>query len=504
MITSTASSRSALVITKGIIVLIPIFLFGLIINNRYVLTSAVTFSFLPGHDQRVVKLVRPDSLINSAGTPKWVMTGDELAMTSSLGRLPESVTVRFNLTGLTQPYLLLQAQGSAARGTLSSIVRATALDNLGWDRTSAGPLTLWQRPSPQTKEKPAVRHYASLPDLRQSLPDLKRVAVVGVDPLALYQDPNYRAGSTVLQTNHIFRGTHRLIMYAGHETLNLAFDKIDLNRKKGADTVTVKISRPADVLGATNKRIIVRTIQDDGVTEATGIDGSVQAFSVSVPVTEAGVFFVEINTNEDVVFKNLRSTQKFMAFDGNIFLADGPAYGPGRVFSPVNLVTNGSLIGLNAVHPAGFQTVVFGKQKMTLKTIKAEQTFKNLQGLTALNFTQGDVAVRSDGQIAISPFQVLLARGAAALDVSRTPNFDPYDYVIAAYQPDHGDANLTAAATYQLKDLAVDKKKQIHFSLEAPGRTVAGSIVGLKRISVTYQRGRFPWNKIMQKINPFN
>ena len=501
---------------KVIMVIVPLALLADLINQSIFITPTLSYMYRPGRATRAVSPTAPTTLIRTADAKlRWRVTTDNFPFKVIIPRLIEAVRVRVRLQPGTQSYIALNAKAKTD-GDYSTIVSSAALDNLDWKHVSDGTMTLWMRDKRVSEEKivtgtgkkaktktvtteRTLKQYASINDFRSAPPDLNTVATAGYDRLALASIPNYQPRSSPITLNRTFRGNHQLYVYAANEDLRLAFDKIDLNRQAGADTMTVQVARADQLTNDSRTWLKTITVADDGNAGPKGPRGAAQRVDLAIKNVPAGTYLVDITATEDVVFNNLTSAQHNLAFNGRVFLAEGPAYGEPS-FQPVQLVTSGSSLSFAANHDQGKQTLTVAGKKFNLKELKVNQTASGLSGPTAFEIAKGDATVLSDGLIAIAPAE-LIPDGVHPVDVAGAPDLTPYDYIIAKYQPrPAGDKkDIVVDRTYNLNDLGL-ATKTLTFSIASPGLKASDAQLGLRDIRVTLIRGPFPWNKIWQKL----
>ncbi|MEK7537373.1 MAG: hypothetical protein AAB619_00160, partial [Patescibacteria group bacterium] len=342
-------------VAKVVMVIVPLALLADLINQSIFITPTLSYMYRPGRATRAVSPTAPTTLIRTADAKlRWRVTTDNFPFKVIIPRLIEAVRVRVRLQPGTQSYIALNAKAKTD-GDYSTIVSSAALDNLDWKHVSDGTMTLWMRDKRVSEEKivtgtgkkaktktvtteRTLKQYASINDFRSAPPDLNTVATAGYDRLAFASIPNYRPSSSPITLNHTFRGSHQFYVYAANENLRLSFDKIDLNRQPGADTLTVRVARADQLTSDSRRWLKTVTVADDGHTGPKGPRGAAQRVELTLPMVTAGTYFVEIATSEDVMFTNLTSAQRHLAFAGRVFLAEGPAYGEPS-FQPVQLVT---------------------------------------------------------------------------------------------------------------------------------------------------------------------
>lgn len=501
-------------IIKWFLAAIPIFFFLALFNNNFFLTKTLHYSYSPGQRTHIITPVKLAALIKTADRAlPWRLDADSFPFRVTIPRLIEEVRVRVRLVAGTQGDIAFVAHGKKG-ADLTTIISSALLNTLEWKNITDGDLTLWMRDTHITEEtltqgsgrkkttktvktERAVQQYSSISEFRTNPPtDLKTVATVGFEPLALSRVTDYQPSTVPITIEHTFRGSHQLFVYAANETLRMSFDKIDLNRQNNADELTVRIARTDDPTNNPRHWLKSVTIGDDGMTRAIGRNGKAQLAEIVLPNVTPGTYLIDIVASEDVVFQRLTSNQHVLAFNGRVFIADGPAYGE-TSFKPVSIITIGDTVTYFANHDQGMQTLVVAGKKHLIQDVKINNVFKGLKGETRVDFAQGDATVSSNGLLTLSPAQ-LVPPGAQPIDIFGSPDLTSFDYVLAPYRPKTQNEPFIDQ-TYNLKSLTLDRKK-FTFTIESPGLERSGASLGLKDIRVTFVRGPFPWNRVWENL----
>lgn len=506
--------RNVTRLVKVVVVMFPILALALIINGHLLLTPTVSYTYRPGQHIHVVGPANPADLLKTQLPAVWKISKDSFPIKITIPRLIEAVRVRIRLDPGTQPYVTFAP--SVKKGiSPSSIIHAELLDSLDWQHVSNGRLTLWMRGNhPNQKPKnsrskqngivmatPPVRSnrlFSSIDDFRANVLSSDDIGVVGVDRMAAARVNGYSPSLTPVSIHHTLRGSHQLYVYAANETLQLSFDKIDLNRSKGTDGLVLRVARAEDVTTSSQAWLKTVTVGDDGVSSGNGPRGKAQPVRLEIPNAPPGVYLIDINTSEDVLLANLTSLQHFMSFSGRVFIANGLSYGQSK-FAPVIIRTNGSSITLAAQHAQGQQNLVVGGHKVVVQDVKKNHLTTTLLGVTTLTIPKGDITIASNESLSFDGTS-LLPLGARNLNIaSPKTDLSTFDYILADYLP-LAKKMIVADRTFPLEELAL-KGKTLTFFINAPGLQADKHTLGLKDIRVTFIHGPFPWGKVWSKLS---
>ncbi len=506
----------AVMVCKAILLAVPFFVLLNLLNNHFFFTPSLRYSYRPGQKGNVIYLPTAASVIQTADKNlRWRLTTNSLPFTVTIPRLIDAIHLRLRLSPGTQPYVALVANGYKG-SELSIIASSAVLDALDWKHVTTGNVTLWMRAShppavtPTTNTKninqaptlPAqpITQYSSVADFLAHPPaDIRTVGTVGLDHMSVTHLPTYQPSASPITFAHAFRGSHKIYVYAAHETIRFALEKIDLNRQKGGDELVMRIARADQIRGTSHHWLQTVVIPDDGIIDVLGSHGKIQTATLTLPNDQPGAYIIDIATTNDVVFRNIVSNQHLLSFANRVSFADGPAYGQTN-FSAIDLRATSSTLNFIANHDLGKQDILVNGKKVTVQDVKVNHQQTGLTSETAVTIPKGDLDIRGDGLIAIAP-AFLIPDGAQAVDVTSSPNLNAIDYIVAEYVPQSTGRDVVEQ-TYTFSDLGL-AGKNVTFSIEAPNMQATGATLGLDSIEATLIRGSFPWHKVWGKITGF-
>lgn len=489
-------------VVRLLITLAPLLLAVWVVNQNFLLTPTVRVAFTPGAAGGAVRLDIPEDLVasRSGGRLRWRLARDTVRFSVRVPRAIERLRLRVWLENTDQTLVAVSAQGRRGAGLLRQVLDHDFLNTLSWPRVREGSLTLWQRPapSPESREGAPLRQFASVQDFLAQPPDLARVGVVGLDPTELFRIPGYRPSETTLALPGRYRGRHALLVYVQSEPLRLVFAKRDLNRSVGADPATISVRRSGVVVHSV-------TVVDDGNSSADGRDGPAQEVRLELAGLADGLYRIEFEAGEDVVFDRFTTAQRFLAFSDRVFLAGGPAYGE-TAFQPVRFSVRASAVTVETPHREGLQRVTVNGVRSGLSRVKVPVTVTIPEGTGTVAVERDDVSLAVSGYLAPDPAQrfdlsdhVPAPVGAVDLGLDPKPAVDRLDYILAVYAPRETAGSLAAVLEYGGSQLQLTDGRA-RFSLQAPGLAAAGRVLRVERIEVELMRGPLPWNRIGPKL----
>lgn len=478
----------------------PVFLFLWILNqNFFIITKSLTYHFRPNGIGQQIKISNRADLVASYGPDdslEWRLNDEKLNFTTKIPRSFAYAKVTVNLNNKSQDVVTLSAQAPPNVVATPTLVDVQFLNTLPWKSISDGGWTLWQRQNDsEIQKKIQVRQYNSVTQFLDDPPHGERIGVVNVDPETFLTIPSYRPSTELITLAHSFRGSHTLSLYAQDEPLVVNFQKIDLNRASGADTLSYKLTSQGKVLAQD-------TVPDDGVVGKSRPAGIPQPVSIRVPHVGKGIYQLELKTSEDVLIRDISTTQHYLAFQGYVFLADGPSYLPNTAFQPVVLSMLSGNVTLQTPHTDGVQTISVGNKRVKLTSPKQSVTTQAANG-TKFLIPRGDIFLTGK-DITLEPAEQFFQFLPVSLPITGSPLLDGIDYIWAPYQPRETFGPLTVTKTFALADLFI-KSKTLYFSINAPGLVQKRSQLVVNGIDVKLTRGPLPWGKLLKIIKkPFS
>ncbi|MDZ7798462.1 MAG: hypothetical protein U5L76_02475 [Patescibacteria group bacterium] len=439
-----------------------------LVNKNYALTGSVTYTWQPEDigQNNIINLDTNDSvkgLLDEDNELKWYQNTDNLKFTAKLLRNFDQVSLEIFLDNISQPDIELLAQGGVEKGEYRAIIRNKFLDNLNWPfiNNTENELKLWQRPNIDSNK---IKQYQSVDNFLKD--ENQNVGIIGIPKGNFYHIPNYESSKKVRTIKHYFRGSHTLYTYIDNEKFSLSFDKIDLNRKFNGDILNFRM-----YLG--DQLVYTQTIKDDGEDKATNENGPIQKFEINKSNLETGLYRLEIDANEDILFGNLKTFQKYFYFNSKIFLADGPEYFADNEFKELNIKTNSERINFVAIHEDALdQKINLNKnlnnnQNLRLKNANEEYYFEDLTENSIFSLAKADIYITGKDFI-FEEFDYLPQVDIYYTTEDIENNLEEINYVLAKYQPKDTFGDIIISENYNLDNLMKYDDK-IYFNLRMPG-----------------------------------
>lgn len=490
-------------VLKHCLLVIPLGLGLWLLHQNLFLGRSTTFSFYPGRLGALIQPADPRSLsgtLRENGKLEWDIASDVTDFVVRPFRSARTIKTQLHLLNTNQPLILFSGVLPSGRDYRTTLVYWKFFNEFTWAHTSNDTVTLWQRPyrtvikqdsrtRGSVEQIEPVRQYQDYQQFLQDPPDPARIGVYGVDAYSFYHVKDYQPQSDELQLSHSLRGSHSLSVYAENETVRMSFDKLDLNRAAGEDTVLVSVTKGGVTIAQTK-------VGDDGNTLANSRVGRPQKVTIEAPNSESGVYEVAIITNEDVLIRNLTSPQRKLSFMKRVFLADGPEYTPGTAFQPVKMSTNAMEIQLEAIHSKGLQSVQYGNTHRAIPKIRQPVSLSLPGGPNEIVIERGDLNVTVDSSISLEPFELFTPAKARIFPLVAQPSLEQYDYIVSSYNPASSSSSLITINKKFSGPTLDATDRSTRFRLHTPGLQSGRNQLELKSVRVHLQPFPVNWSRL--------
>ena len=328
-----------------------------------------------------------------------------------------------------------------------------------WDRTDDNGVMLLQRD----------KKFGSVGDFLAALPERSGIAVYNYDLPADFKLAGYRPSEKgmVPVLPYPLRGAYQFYTYIKSETLDFSFVFSDLNRNTDPDPVDI-------FLYYDNEMIDSAHLDDDGVTADSGAVSADRSYELKEAGLPEGVYKIEIKTNDDIVTKQVRSSQSKFALINKLDLLPDDA-------RDLKLYTDSARIQALTVYPDRLQTIGIGNNKLALdKTYtlieKVAPATASATPYNEIRLERDGVELSGDGVFAFSP-EALVDPRQKTVDSSLDVNAAGIDYIIARYSPPAKTGEwYSATADFDLKH-AYRENGAYSFIISIPGlRADDGSV----------------------------
>jgi hypothetical protein len=421
--------------------------------------------------------------------------------------------VKLLLNNISQPSIYLYAQGGVEKGEYHDLVSLQFLDEITWPKINNGTLILWQRPNVINQEletrdltdemeeidniERPVRQYQSIDEFMADLPSEDRISVFGLPAEQFYRIPNYQNDQSNRSIDHYFRGQHTLYFYKGDEPFKFSFKKIDLNRQIDQHVLYFKIYSGSEL-------VYIQSVAAGKVLDSDKVSQA-QEVNINLTALKTGYYRLVFDTNEDVIFGDIKTNMKYLFFSGRLFLADGPDYLADTILKESVLLTDSSSLVFETPHDSGAnQRISIGPSlshsSKTLSIQNKKQTYNadNLRGQNYVTIPKTDITINGEG-FAFPGFQLIDSLIKPVPGDQAKKRLNDLDYIIAAYTPKETFGLFTYKKEYDFKNL-MQKDGKIYFNIYSPGLYADKRQMEIKAIEITFEGKSLTLSKIWEKF----
>lgn len=523
---SKLSCRGLLLYTKIAIALVPCAIMLFILNQHYIIFSrAAVYVFTPFHSRNSIFDSSFRNSLNPAYDPKtnkvtWLLPGGDTNAKIRINRMVERLRIRFTLETVGNPTIVFSSPGKSQ--TITNIIRSNVFDTLDWPKISADGVTLWQRENRTYQKKTVsvnttskdktsetvvttvvpIKQFNSMEEFRKNRPSSNKIAVVGLHPLSMASLPDYKPANGPITFPDVFRGPQAIYFYAAAgEDIKISFDKVDMNRYKGNDPMTVIVRRAEDTRITSSKATYRKVINDDGDTSNQNHFGPKQPVTINIPNAAGGFYELDIVTGDDVTIKNLTTSQTYFNFVDHLYFATGPAYERRATFTPISIIADGSKLDFVTSHGQGLQQIAVDDKTYQYNAMKSTLSINTKAAPTIIRLEKGDMKIDTRGYFAIQPAKLIPTHGAVALSADMiNVSLEPYDYVLVDYVPNKDKTTTKFDRTYNLSELKTNAGKSTTFTFSVPGLVNSSQTVEIKSVCASFIRDHWLISKLWGKV----
>lgn len=362
------------------------------------------------------------------------------------------------------------------------------LNNLNWSKITENGFVLWQK----------NKKYQTISDFLKNINNEKGVGVYNYDFKRKFKLTNYQPSNSYQIIDKTIRGYHQFYTYIKNENLDFTFKIQDINRANGPDLLEVNVFNDQD------KRIYQQRLEDDGFLTNLDPASAPRYFSLNIPNLPEGVYRIELNCEDEIFFREIKTKQKYLTFIDRLYLIDNPEYADGFLdlkYQPTTVYTNVKRLAFETAHPLGLQEVLINGQKLNI-----DETHKKFY------FTVEKYANNELNKI-ITPKNDLKIYGSGLFSLSLENYFNPeiynlqnfagtaeINFLLTSYQPPvlEGDWQK-ATINFDLTDARIVNRK-LRWMLSAPEMNDLNDKIKIKEIKITYFKEPIKWDEFFPKI----
>ena len=342
---------------------------------------------------------------------------------------------------------------------------------------------LFQRNLVQADED--IRYYETVDDFLNELPSFDEIAVYNYDLRYNYQMDNYKSNEEQAELINNLRGNYQFYTYIKNEPLNFLFNFFDLNKNKDSDEIEIFVYYNGQ---------IIESYRLDGADMKTGEASVIGSIDLNVADLPEGAYKIEVKASDDIITKEILTSQTKISFVNKIWLADD-----GR--ENVALYTDSWTVNGQTTNPLKLQTIKIDDNELGIEETYKLFTVDSFRDVSEIILEKDDVIISGDGLFALAEDQLFnpIIKRVDNLDL----NYEGINYVLANYSsPSEIDNWQFANAKFDLSE-AYREDGKYSFIISIPGLRTDDLIddnLVLSQIKVEL-KGRTLWQKINEILS---
>lgn len=335
------------------------------------------------------------------------------------------------------------------------------------------------------------KQYQAIEEFLAHLPSQEKIAVYNYNLEQDFIIPDYEATPDKQELKTDLRGSYQFYTYIKEEKLDFKFLLQDINQNDDSDKIDIHLYFK-DVL------IDSRHLSDDGITEATGEVTKPREISLEVPDLPEGVYKIEVRVNDDILTKEIKTSQQKISFLNQLRLA----------FTNENeqkLYTTGQELSAKITDPKHLQAVEV-KSDYETSSLLIEETYtrfstklNNCQPCQ-INLTSGGIALFSNGVFSFDSAS-LLDPSIAKVDSNFYKVSEGIEYIIANYSSPKRQGDWQVATVEIDLTQGYTEANKYSFMISVPelrAEEAKENYLEIKGVKVKL-KGKTLWEKILRQ-----
>ncbi len=412
---------------SNLILKIRLFLFSLLaITVLFLLYKAVvpfgeiTYTWQPCDTSFFISKLKPKD--RTSGKCQNIIVGEPVYFNLQTQRTfnEANVTIKYKISDNAPKIIELGLQADKQKHYQLKPLENKIIDQLeGWDDITEDGITLLQRErkfdtindflqSPLVREEILTYHY--------DLPKQKRLSTEHEFKLAL-SSKNRTAPHTIRP----LRGDYQFYTYTEGQTIEFEFLFDDLNSNKDKDDIKIFIYNSENVPVATRE-----ILDNRSMTEETRQTEDAEGIHLELTNLQPGFYKVVMQTTDDIVTKQIYSSQEIMSFINKVRLADTAEE------NLITLYTDVSQVGIGTMNPSGLQKILVNNEVLDItETYKTFHQPTNSQ-ISKIQFAKDDLIISGSGVFSFSPEALY---NPDYKKMGSSSNLENINYIITSYKP---------------------------------------------------------------------
>lgn len=313
-----------------------------------------------------------------------------------------------------------------------------------------------------------VKKYNNISQLINNPPDYLQIASYYIHPSILMQklliNNIDQKNQKIIDIKTGLRGSHTFMVRVDNHPFYFKVAKQDINMYAGEDKYLVSISQDGRIIEE-------KSIPDDGFTGTEKLKKEPQSVEFNLTNIEPGIYevAVKVENRSDLIITQIVTNQPKMVIKNSVFTFHS---------EPMTIYTNISPITLAVAHKEFIQTVKLDDIiSLDIENPSQKYVFdlenlvpgKKTNEFYKLETPKTDVIFTSSGYFAFSPEQYFDPEVIHATNLNDVTSLDEIDYILTSIPKARQEGEwLVSEVKFDAKDIKIDDKRKLYFSLELP------------------------------------
>ncbi len=296
------------------------------------------------------------------------------------------------------------------------------------------------------------KKYNNINEFLDNPPELNKIAVYNYDLKTEYLINNYnKSDNKNIEIKTELQGSFQIYTYIKDEILNFNFIFKDINKNKDKDSI--------DLIVYYQNKIILTKHLDDSILNN---DRNIEIKEQNLP---EGVYKIELRANDDIITKNIKTTQKKLSFVNNIKFYK-------QNIKNIILYTNGEKFFVKTIYPNSLGEILINENILNINETYKQFSINIKNSTSSLNkiiLDKSGIEIACNGIFSFSEDLFIDPRLKKIDNNFNINNNNQIEYIIAKYKKPKQENKLKIAEIiFDLRN-AYSENNKYNFIISAPG-----------------------------------
>jgi len=501
--------KKVIKISKVIIILIPFFILGGVLNKHFTPLGELTVKYDFKKESPFISDLYPSNRVGEIDKENGYyyrsLKDDTVYFDLTLPRWFNEAIFEIKFKSQNPIFEIRgresKEQWAFTKKPLENKIIDKEVETGNWHEIRDGDLLLMQR----------RQEFDGLTQFFANFPATRNIATYSHDDLPRdFKLTDYVKANKITTIKPTLRGRHIIYTYIKDEDLDFKFAVTDINRKFGPDRININVYQQE-----TGEKIHSQSLEDDGETGPTDkIVAANREITIDLPDLPEGVYKVELDFSDDLITEKIESKQNKLVFGQRLFIANSNEYFPelSSAATTTDIYSSGERLVISTTHPAGLQTIKTNDNSFDIAEINERYVLGKeelgTEEISTIHSPQSDLLIESGGYFAYSrdnffyPEPSNIKKLDAATEMRDLTNTE---FIIANYSPPISvkDDWEMAQVKFDLTKLYMDEDMKIQFLFTSPGLQENAREIQVEEIKVTLKKPPLTWDNFLTRLKNF-